>query len=208
MAQVTSGLVSVEDGIKKPEEYAPPRKVRVELSFSVGEDEAFETIFDHVSEAASNRVASLLNGTVLRVAGGEPVPRETAPRRGRPPKVKLEDAPAAEQKPSGDELPDDPTGGEEHVIALPDESDGTGLEDDFTVQPEPETLAETEKTVTDADLNAAVQRKNAELNDPDLIRKLIAEYNPDPKMVFQLRQIEPAKRAEFLTKLGDLKKAG
>lgn len=235
MAQITGGLVSVEDSKPHSNDEYGRKKVRVDLSFAVGEGESYEATFDLASEAASNRVTALLNGVSLRVvaaasetppAAEEPKPRvrrtkaqiaadaAAAAEAGGTPANKPANAPSA----SGEELPDDPTDGEEHVIHLPDETelpddgealpdDAAALEDDeFTVTPEPE--ADAPKAITDADLNAAVQRKNADLAAPDIIRKLIATYNPDPKQVFQLRQIPAEKRAEFLTKLAALKKAG
>jgi hypothetical protein len=224
MAQVTGGLVSIEDGIKKAEEYAPPRKVRVELSFGVGEGETFETIFDTVSQAAANRVASLLGGTALNVVAGPTAdtPAGEPQRRTRRTKAQIEADEAARKagaSQTGDaggvQTSDDPTDGADPVIHLPDET----AEDDFSIEPEPETPAEESfdiepaaedpkaEAITDADLNSAVQKKNAEIANPNAIRALIGGYNPDPKSAFQLRQIPPEKRPEFLTKLGALTKA-
>lgn len=58
---LTGGQVSVEDGIKKPEEYAPPRKVRVEIHFAVpdGSDEG-QRILDDAGRIADNKVNELL----------------------------------------------------------------------------------------------------------------------------------------------------
>lgn len=235
MAQITGGLVSVEDSKPHSNDEYGRKKVRVDLSFAVGEGESYEATFDLASEAASNRVTALLNGVSLRVvaaATGDAATAAEEPKtRTRRTKAQIaadaeaarkaagssDNPPANAPAASGEELPDDPTDGEEHVIHLPDETelpdgeelpdDATALEDDeFTVQPDPP--AEEAKPITDADLNAAVQRKNADLAAPDIIRKLIATYNPDPKQVFQLRQIPAEKRAEFLTKLAALKKAG
>ena len=225
MAQVTSGLVSVEDGIKRAEEYAPPRKVRVELSFSVSEGETYEGIFDTVSNAASNRVAALLgvSPVALATVGGTETPAsppaEAPKRRGRPPKA---DGASSNGSAGGGQTSADPAaiedptggaGGDPATIHLPDESGdpaSVGGDDpaaiDFDAPIEPET--EEADPVTDADLNSAVQKKNADLQDPPAIRKLIASYNPDPTQVFQLRQIPADKRREFLNKLAGLKKAG
>lgn len=225
MAQVTGGLVSIEDGLKKAEEYAPPRKVRVELSFAVSENEHFGEIFAIVSEAATNRVHSLLHGTPLVAvqpvaetpAAGEPA------RRVRRTKAQIEADEAARKagaSPSGESgegqtSDEDPTANEENVIHLPDE---TPAEDDFDIEPAAEAPAEESfdiepepatggDPITDADLNSAVQKKNAEIANPNAIRGLIGGYNPDPKQAFQLRQIPADKRAEFLTKLAALTKA-
>lgn len=236
MAQVTSGLVSIEDGIKKSEEYAPPRKVRVELSFSVGEGEDFRSMFDNVSEAAAARVTSLLSGKNFRVVGGthvildgDPLPQDAeapaaeAPKtRVRRTKAEIEAAKAAENVKDPAAISEDPTGGKEDVIHLPDETanppankpaaatdpaaigdeDFTigGEDDEFVIEPEV-------AAISDADLNSAVQKRNAELKDSNVIRALIKSYNPDPTKAFQLREIPAEKRPEFLSQLAALKAA-
>lgn len=140
MSQVISGLVSIEDGIKKAEEYAPPRKVRVELSFGVGEGEDYQAIFDTVSQAATNRVHALLHGTALAsvqaapaaaapsapatdpAAVGDEVAAE-APKRTRRTKEQIaaDNAAAAANKADPASV-EDPTGGQAPVIHLPDAS--------------------------------------------------------------------------------------
>lgn len=219
MAQVTSGLVSVEDGIKKPEEYAPPRKVRVELSFSVGENEAYQDIFDTVSQAASNRVASLLGQKPVVVEPAEAA-ETPAPKRRRRTAAEIAEAGAKANGGSGGAQTsadpasmEDPTGGEETVIHLPDE---TPEDESFDIEPaagEPEDEsfdiepAGSPDPISDGDLNSAVQKKNAEIANPNAIRTLISSYNPDPKSAFQLRQIPADKRGEFIAKLAALTKA-
>lgn len=227
MAQVTGGTVSVEDGLKKQEEYAPPRKVVVLLNFQVAEGEDFQATFDLASHAATNRVYSLLHGKpFVTTLAQEPTGalHEPEPAAGEPPKRKRRTAAeiaaaAAGASQSGSAggaqtSDEDPTGNVENVIHLPDEA-AIG-EDDFSIEPaETQTPVEeifdiepdAGEDVTDADLNNAVQKKNAEIANPNAIRALIGTYNPDPKAAFQLRQIPAAKRAEFLTKLGELKKA-
>lgn len=222
MAQVTSGLVSIEDGLKRAEEYAPPRKVRVELSFGVGEGENYEAIFDTVSQAASNRVQSLLHGPAISAVtsaaaeAGEPAsPPATPPKRTRRTAAQIEADKAAllasETGASGDApTSDDPAaiGGDDLTTAkVADPADLSDLSE-FDVRPtEAPSGGASPAPVTDADLNSAVQKKNAEISDPNAIRALIGGYNPDPTQVFQLRQIPADKRGEFLTKLAALTKA-
>lgn len=229
MAQVTGGLVSVEDGSKvadKADQYDVSRKVRVDLSFLVGDGEDYQSIFDRVSEAASNRVASLLGKKPTVVASAPAadaeLPRETGTRKPRRTKEQIAaDAAAAAAGQGAGADPasmEDPTGGEgptPAVIQLPDSSAGAAdpaaLVDEETPVEEIDFDAPIPPKVTDApsdaDLNSAVQKRNAELNDPDLIRGLISSYNPEPTKPFQLRQIAADKRAEFLTKLAALTKA-
>lgn len=216
MAQITSGSVCIEDGLKKNEEYAPPRKVSVTLNFGVVEGEGFNEVFDLASQAASNRVQSLLHGTAIRVVttGGENLagngttdgePAAPARKRRRTAaEIAADNALALAAHPKGD-----PASIEDPASIVDDEPplDGgdppSGGADDFSIEPE-----ETgDEPITDAALNAAVQRKNADLGDPEAIRGIIKLYNPDPTKAFQLREIPQDKRAEFITKLGGLTKA-
>lgn len=232
MAQITGGTVSVEDGLKKQEEYAPPRKVIVVLNFTVAEGEDYASTFDIASHAATNRVYSLLHGKAfVTTVAQEPTGVEQgagvhteAGTEGAPPKRRrrtaAEIAAAAGASQSGNAggaqtSDEDPTGNEAHTIHLPDETPKDPADiggDEFDIEPAAEESFDIEpdasdEPVTDADLNAAVQKKNAEITNPNAIRTLIGTYNPDPKAAFQLRQIPAAKRAEFLTKLSALTKA-
>lgn len=230
MAQITGGTVSVEDGLKKQEEYAPPRKVRVDLNFTVAEGEDYQSVFDAASHAATNRVHSLLHGKpfVTTVAqeptAGEPTSGEDAApatRRKRRTNAEIEadnakNAAGRSQNGSGgvgQTSDEDPTDNEANVIHLPDEA---AMGDDFDIEPEPETATDDnfdiepeagDDPITDADLNSLVQKRNAEIANPNAIRALIGSYNPDPKSAFQLRQIPAAKRGEFVAKLNALTKA-
>lgn len=79
---ITGGLVSVEDGIKKAEEYAPPRKVRVELHFEVPEGADATEFLGTVSARADNQVKALLGQKIVatatsasqKLAGGDAKP--------------------------------------------------------------------------------------------------------------------------------------
>lgn len=225
MAQVTGGTVSVEDGLKKQEEYAPPRKVIVSLNFQVAEGEDFQATFDLASHAATNRVYSLLHGKPFVTTIGEPTGAlhepdaadgAAPPKRKRRTAAEIAAAGAPNTGGSGGARTsdEDPTGNEAHTIHLPDETKDPadiGGDETFDIEPAVEESFDIEpdagsEDITDADLNNAVQKKNAEIANPNAIRALIGTYNPDPKAAFQLRQIPAAKRAEFLTKLGELKK--
>lgn len=226
MAQITGGLVSIEDGTKKQEEYAPPRKVRVDLTFTVGEGEDYSTTFDRASEAASNRVASLLGQkpsvvqTLAPATEANEATSPPAPRRTRRTNAQIEADNAAKAagasqtgNAGGEQTSDDPAsldlGDGGGAIQLPDQTGGDdpaaigGGDEDWSAPP----AQEDAKPVTDADLNSAVQKKNAEIANPDAIRALIGAYNPDPTQPFQLRQIPAESRGEFLTKLAALTKA-
>jgi hypothetical protein len=234
MAQITGGLVSVEDSKPHSNDEYGRKKVRVDLSFAVGEGEDYTSTFDLASEAATNRVTALLNGVSLRAVGGTTTtaaetpasPPAPAARRTRRTAAQIaadDAAKAAGHSPSGSgggaqTSDEDPTGNEANVIHLPDEGAVDGGDDTFDIEPEPETPAEESfdiepdpaaggDPITDADLNSAVQKKNAEIANPNAIRTLIGTYNPDPKSAFQLRQIPADKRGEFIAKLNALTKA-
>lgn len=228
MAQITGGLVSVEDSKPHSNDEYGRKKVRVDLSFAVGEGEDYTETFDLASEAATNRVSALLNGTALRVVGGGGTSAEAetpasppapAARRTRRTAAQIEAdnaAKAAGHSPSGsaggEQTSDDPAS-----ISLPDETPGD--DDTFDIEAEAEAEAPVAEEsfdiepdaggdpITDADLNSAVQKKNAEIKNPNAIRALIGTYNPDPKSAFQLRQIPADKRGEFIAKLNALTKA-
>lgn len=210
-SQITSGKVSVEDSKPHSNDEYGRRKVLVELSFAC-DDGAYEATFDLASEAASNRVAALLNGTNLRVVGtqarvntleplddGIVAPVVEKRKRRTAAEIAADAALAKAAHPKDPSAIDDEPGD-----GSPDPADLLPSEDDFNIEPEGEEPAE---EITDAALNAAVQRKNIEIGDPEAIRGVIKLYNPDPTKAFQLREIPADKRADFITKLGGLTKA-
>lgn len=206
--------VSVEDGTKAKEEYGVNRKVNVSLSADTEDFDRIEAITEHLSNLANRQVSKLLGRVSppdLKVVGGTEAPAETpeatAPaRRTRRTAAQIEADNAAKAKPAADPaaVTDDAPAADDFQIegdATPAE-DTAAAADDFSIEPE-----ETSEEISDAALNAAVQRKNAELSDPEAIRAVIKGYNPDPTKAFQLREIPQAKRAEFISKLNELKKA-
>lgn len=181
MAIVTGGTVAYEDGVKAIEDYAPAKKARCELSFLVedGSDA------DAAAVAAMQRAASVVNGALGRA------PVKVEPKAKAPVKLKAD----PKQKTKADLE-------EEMLESLGSKADTVKLSATVADVIEDEPVAE----VTDAELQSAVQRKNGELKAPDLIRALIAGYNPDPTKQFTLREIPQAQRAEFIDKLAALKK--
>lgn len=111
MAQeFNGGSVTIEDGLKASQEYAPARKVIVTLTFDVAEDENPHSKLDLVAEAASHKVKELLGKAkaapvatqVAAKAAETPKPAaETQattekPKRATGPKAKATDAKAPE----------------------------------------------------------------------------------------------------------------
>lgn len=208
---ITHGVVSFEDGVKASEEYAPAKKVRVELSFTTpdGEDEA--AYVAHVGDIARAQVARLLN-QASSAAGEAPAPVATRTRRTKA-QIAADEAAAKEAgapttgdaggvQTSGDPAAIEDVGVDFEDVVDVDASVVEALpEEDFTIAPE------VIEAISDADLNSHVQRKNGEIKDAKAIRELIGTYNSDPTKVFQLREIPAEKRREFLDKLAALKPA-
>ncbi len=201
---ITGGVVSVEDGVKKNEEYTPPRKVRVELRFDVAEGADHDAAIEQVVQTAQAHVAKALGMEAAAPA------KQTRARKAL-------DKTVAEQH-------------EENMAAAAKSSQATAkvLSDkeklaaaaglipaEPAVKPEPDPAAIEEdpladlmgekapEPVTDAELNAAIQAKNKEIKDPVRIRGVIAEYNGGPGKV--LADIPADKRHEFLEKIKALK---
>lgn len=191
--QVTGGLVAVEDGVKAAEDYAPARKVRFELKFDVAEGadggEALDIVIDMANERLDRELGRRPRvGSVTTVAAEQ----EPAPRKRRT-KAEMEAEKAAAEP--------DPVGTTGQPAQEPASS--PPAEDDWST---PATPAEATKEITDAELAAATQKRNGELNDPPLIRALIGSFNPDPTKGFTLAEIPQAQRSDYLTKLAALAK--
>lgn len=199
---ITGGLVAVEDGRKHDpaDQYSLSRKVRVELYFDVGDGQTASDVTGLVGDMASARVAELLGGvaTSARRVEGPAGDQPQQPRPRRQTKAKAEPEPTTEPADDWDTGPETTTGSSEGSS----EPASSGGDDwDTPVMP-----SEPVKQVTDAELGAAVQKRNAELGDPQPIRELIFSYNPDPSKPFTLKQVPMDKRPEFLAKLAVLTK--
>lgn len=57
---ICGGMIYVEDGVKKTEEYAPARKVHVELAFDVDPGQDADELIYQVAERANAKVSELL----------------------------------------------------------------------------------------------------------------------------------------------------
>lgn len=195
---ISGGLVSIEDGIKKNEEYAPPRKVRVELRFDIPEGEDAQSILDATAVLAQKKVSELLGksaaptrGATAAEAAAKPVvdtaARDEAKRAFAAGELAPAKPPAAKKKvPAPAE-----------AVELPGEPAAKSADDLSDI------LGDDAKPITDADLTSAVTKKQATLKNGPKIRDLIQTFAPDDKKI-QLSQIAAARRQEFLTKLDRL----
>lgn len=209
--QISGGVISVEDGTKKAEEYAPPRKVRIELHFDVPADADATKHIDAVSALAQAKLKALLMGTVAAtevLAVHTPAKAET--KAGKSDKDKL--AEAAGLAPAADKTaPKAPRGGAK-AKEKPEPAAQTNFDDLTTSDPvkpaeDPDDLTISPAAeITDADLNHEVQVKNGEIANPKAIKTLIGSYNPDPTKQFTLREIKATDRVDFVAKLKALTK--
>lgn len=215
------GNVTLEDANPPAADYTPARKAIVTFSFQAVDQDELATIADHASTLAIQQINKMLGRQP--VAAVQPGEADKPATRVRSKKV--EAAPPASSEPSdatagsggsdpfamGGEPEESPEVAAERArIAAELNGDKADTNSSFTPNDDPFTITPEEvvKEISDADLNAAVTKKNTEIGgDAARIKALIAKYNPDPSKVFQLREIAPAQRQDFLDKLAQLKKA-
>jgi hypothetical protein len=234
---ITGGTVSVED-CKKHEgypdpQYAPTRKVRVELIFTVPEGADGQPYLDGTAAQANAKVAELLgNKPPATVAAGKATtaPAATPPSTPAPgSKAALEgellakgataadlgrepqQAAKAPRAPRKAQTP--PAGGAQAEAPKADPDDLTASEPAAVQEPASDGLDDLlgepakDEPISDLELNTAVQKVNATLKAPAVIRKLLQEFNPDPVKYPQivLAQVPQERRHEFLAMLKELK---
>lgn len=190
---ITNGVVSIEDGTKAKEEFAPARKVRVELTFAVAEGSDPTEVLDKVRSLAASRVDLELGRKYAEMAA----PVTEAKKPGRPKK----ETPAPEKTKADleQELIAELTGGTPPAPAPVEPEADNGIDDLLGEQaPAP---------ITDAELAKAAQTRNAQMKqkDPNFalkIRALVVEYAGQPPK--KITDVPVAKRQEFMDKLKDL----
>lgn len=193
---ITNGSITIEDGTKAAEEYAPARKVSVTLAFAY--DVEGLDILSAAADIANAKVTELLGKTA------KPKPATTASAT-----VPVTEKKATKAKDKAPEKTKDDLAREagllEETPAPTDPKLATKKPDDDLS----ELLGdEAPKPITDAELSSAAQKKNATEKEkntnwaPTKIRELVAEYAGAGK---QIRDIPAEKRQEFLTKLDALK---
>jgi hypothetical protein len=206
---VTGGVMSVEDGIKKNEEYAPPRKVRVELHFDVPEGEDADQHIGAVSALVSAHVVSLLGGAkeakiaAALVADLKRTTTASTPEPGSKAALEAElvakgasaadlghapqAAPAAAPGPKRTRKAADPSTpaaapAPAPVAAAADPDELTGNEPAPAADDDLGDLTGEAKVepISDLELNNAVAKRNAVIKSGVAIRKLVQTFNPDP----------------------------
>jgi hypothetical protein len=91
MTAISGGVVSIEDGKKANEEYAPARKVRVELRFEVPEGSMAEKLLDATAVMANRKVMELLGHKEIEPSAPVQIVEPERKRVGRPPNPKREE---------------------------------------------------------------------------------------------------------------------
>lgn len=208
---ITNGTITIEDGTKAKEEYAPARKVSVSITFSVPEG---------VTESAQSKIyldtaASLADAKVREMLGRGPISNmistEIAKKivePAKPGRKKKEDAGTkAEQAeklglPTTDIVSKGNPPSQIDIEEIIEDMVPEAPEDDID-----DLLGDSAPApVTDAELAKAAQTKNGLMKQkapdtwqPTKIRELIAEYAGQPPK--KITDIPSAKRREFLLKL-------
>lgn len=189
---ITNGMVAFEDGTKAVEEYAPARKVRVELHFTVDEGMDYGVFLDDAAIAARAKVEELLGKKSTAFMKGEAaIKAAVAENRaaidalvaekkkpGRKPKAAVEDD-------------TDAIGGDASKGEPADQITG-GLED-----------AEPAQTVnlSDKGLYDVVKAVNAKIRKPAEITAIVGKYCPNDGVPPSVRRIPEGKRTAFLADL-------
>lgn len=195
MTNINAGIVSIEDGAKKAEEYAPPRKVRVELHFDVPEGTDAVAQLDAVAALADKKVKALLGAKAPAervITPNATVQEKDAAKAAYVDKVEAPKKPPTRTKIKADEaLPGEPT--VEEAVAPTPKKDSL---DDLLGEAEPEPIKEvTDKELGDAARKAAGKSENG----PVLVRQLIKSFN-----VEKVSLIPQDQRGGFLLKLAAL----
>lgn len=211
---ITNGIVSIEDGTKASEEFAPARKVRVELHFGIEEGSDPVAVLDGVRALADSRVQLMLNRKVAEApkaaTPAATVAGEKAPSTRKKPAAAAPQAEPATTKADLAKAAGIPVGDTVHKAAADELEDPP--EPKTTVPADPDDLNDllgdsAPVPVTDQELGKAAQEKNGKMKGvagwaPEKIRKLVAEFAGEGK---RISDVPAAKRQEFLKKLEELK---
>lgn len=214
---ITSGTVSIEDGVKAKEEFAPARKVKIELSFGVPENADGVHFLNGVSQVAENKVAEMLglppkfNGIltaseiivtkelVYKKAPAETV-KQKAPTKPKPVEKTKADL-EAEMLAEAAKPAEKPSVSVEHEDETPADDDDNDDLNDILGEAAPAPI--TDKELSDACVAKADKMKSVTGWEPKRIRALIEKFTGAPGK--HNREIPAAKRPEFLKELDALK---
>jgi hypothetical protein len=218
---ITGGSVAVEDGVKPQQEYAPARKVRVELTFDVGEGVNTEATLDRVSNLVNNQVRKLLHQApeIIQARAEEALARAQHPAgyagEGRAIDMTVLPADPVAQDAQFDERLAQKrtrrTKAEMEAARAAEVVQATAI-DDFPVdEPEaPATAADLladlppDEEISDTKIHEALSAKNATPAQVVEIKKLIVSYRTDATKPWSASMIPQSSRPDFLAKLGEI----
>lgn len=204
---ITGGVVSVEDGTKSVEEYAPARKVRVEIHYD-GDGEENLTLAGDLASAQVDRLLGRPTPGAVDAPSAKPrrttkasaTPASTASQEATPGPQQSSEPSSGGEKPTNDPLGDLESAPEASAPAAaePENDPLAGIID------EP---AEEAVVYTDKELITEIQAVNKDSKNPNAIRALVESFNPDPEKnkAFQVSQIPADQRASFVEKLKAIK---
>lgn len=219
---ITGGIVSLEDGIKAKEEFAPARKARVELHFDIPEGSDHDVHIQGISDLARAHLHRILHNTAApvqaHIAAAQPAVAEAAKPETAAAKKKRLAAEEAVKPKAGEKTKADLE--REHLAELQAADSGAEqlLEDEPEINAAGKTVAneddlsdllgdQPQVVITDKELGDAVQKKNAERKaaDPNWapakIRDVISKFSGGKRA----NDIPAEKRAEFLKEIEALK---
>lgn len=192
---ITSGSVTVEDGLKKAEEYAPPRKVSVTINFSTPEGQDAEPFLEKAKALANGSVAELLGGKATAA-----VAPKAAAKKAEKPKEEPKPAEAPKERTKADLEADmmAELNAPKTAPTVPvDPDDLSDLLGDAAPQPV------TDKELSDAIIAKANKMKTVSGWDAKKLRELVEKFVGAAGAKFA--QIPAAKRHDFLKELDGLK---
>lgn len=198
---ITNGSVTVEDGKKANEEYAPARKVSVTLAFAVPaevtESAQAKVYLDTAASIADAKVNELLGRAAPTASSVQVTPKKTAAKKTEASKVEepkertkadLEAEMVAEVE---------AVSGKPATVPVDDGNDLTDLLGDSAPAPI------TDKELSDACIAKANKMKSVAGWEAKRIRTLMEEFTGAPGR--RVVEIAVEKRREFLDKLEALK---
>lgn len=195
---ITSGTVSIEDGVKAKEEFAPARKAKVELSFSVPEGQDGSAFLTGVTQIAEVKLAEILGraAPAPAAAAAPKTAKKTAAPAPASDKEKLaEEAGVGKAAQAAAAAPKAPA---DDVLEAPPADDLS----DILGEPE------VPRIISDKELgdlaSKIIAKKKSELGDkwsPPKARELVAKFSNKKDGVPKITDVTADKRAAFLEAL-------
>lgn len=195
---ITSGTVSIEDGIKAKEEFAPARKAKIELSFAIPEGQDGTAFLNGVTKIAQDKLTEVLGGK----------PAAAKPASTRTPAANKDKTP---ETPKPAEKTKDDLAREAGVLEEPAASKTTAPADDNLddilgeAAPAARVISDKELGEIAGKVNA---KKKAELGDkwaPSKIRELVAKFTGKKLSdVPKITEVPAEKREAFVAELEKL----